>query len=68
MSAGRASPTGFARSKRGLQFALVQDGTGKTAKEIAEMGPWDRALTALLRGRFYREKKRQAEKAQNNGR
>jgi len=68
VNAAKGWLTGFARSKRGLQFALVQDGTGKTAKEIAEMGPWDRALTAMIRGRFYREKKRQAEKAQNQRR
>jgi len=61
--------TGFAlQSKRGLEWAFIQDGTGKTALEILEMNVWDRQLTALIRSRFYREKKRQAEKAQNNGR
>jgi len=61
--------TGFAlQSKRGLEWALIQDGTGKTALEILEMNAWDRQLTALIRSRFYQEKKRQAEKAQSNGR
>lgn len=43
----------------------MQDGTGKDAKEIIEMGRWNRRLTALLRARFYRERNKEAEKAQN---
>lgn len=46
----------FADSKRGLEFALVMDATGKTVGEIHEMGPNDRMATALIRARFYREK------------
>ncbi|QAS68870.1 hypothetical protein HFTV1-gp37 [Haloferax tailed virus 1] len=46
---------GFAKSPRGLEYALVNDATNKTAAEIHEMNESDRALTALLRARFYRE-------------
>jgi len=61
-----ALQTAFAlRSQRGLEYALVMDGTGKTAKEIIEMSPTDRRLTAMLRARFYNEQNEQAEKAQN---
>jgi len=56
--------TGFARSDRGLEFALVQDATGKTAGEIHDMADADRYLTALIRARWYREKKQSAERAQ----
>jgi len=59
---------GFARSDRGLEFALVQDATGKTAGEIYDMADSDRYLTALIRARWYREKKRSAEKAQRQSR
>ena len=59
---------GFAKSRRGLEYALVQDGTNKTAAEIAEMSPSDRMLTALVRARWYQEKKRQSEKAQRQQR
>jgi hypothetical protein len=45
----------------------VQDATGKTAAEIAAMADADRYLTALLRARFYREKGKQAEQAQQGG-
>jgi hypothetical protein len=55
--------TGFVRSQTGLEYALVQDATGKTAAEIHEMGPWDRAVTAMLRMRFYRERNKQSERA-----
>jgi len=67
-SGKREPPKGFAASRAGLEYALVQDATGNSAKEIVEMGRWNRMLTALLRGRFYREKKKQSEKAQNKGR
>lgn len=51
------SQKGFAlHSKKGLQFALVQDGTGKDAKEILEMSDTNKKLTALLRARYYKEK------------
>lgn len=57
MSASRALLRGFAlHSARGLEFALVQDATGKDAKEIIEMGDKNRMLTALLRSRLYKEK------------
>jgi len=49
-------PTGFAKSPEGLEYALVMDGTGKTAAEVHEMDRWDQRLTALLRARFYRER------------
>lgn len=41
------------------------DGTGKTAGEIHDMSDSDRYLTAMLRARWYREKKQAAERAQN---
>lgn len=59
--------TAFARTDRGLEFALVQDGTNKTAAEIYEMADADRYLTAMIRARFYREKGKQAKKAQQKG-
>ena len=46
--------------ERGLEFALVQDATGKTASEIYEMGDADRYLTAMIRARFYRERNKKA--------
>lgn len=49
-----------------MEFALVQDATGKDAKAIAEMGRWNRMLTALVRARWYREKNKQANKAQQS--
>jgi len=62
--------TGFAKSQTALNYALVQDAPGgpTTAREIHKMDRWNRHMTALIRSRFYQEKKRQAEKAQNNGR
>lgn len=48
--------TAFAKSKRGLQYALVQDATGKTASEIRDMADADRYLTAMIRARFYKER------------
>jgi hypothetical protein len=39
-----------------LEYALVQDATGQTAAEIHDMERWNRAVTALLRGRFYKER------------
>ena len=55
MSVRRALRKGFAlRSKRGLEYALVQDATGKTAREIHEMGNLDRELSALTRVRFWK--------------
>jgi len=48
-------PTGFARSKEGTTYALVQDGTNKTAAEIYEMDRYDRMLTAAIRAQYYRE-------------
>ena len=47
-------------NERGLEFALVQDATGKTASEIYKMGDADRYLTAMIRARFYREKNKGA--------
>lgn len=68
VSAKRARRKGFAlHSKKGLEFALVQDGTGKDVKEILEMGDKNRQLTALVRARFYKEKGKEADKAQRNG-
>jgi len=56
---------GFAlHSDKGLQFALVQDGTGKDAKEILDMSRTNRMLTAYIRSRFYKEKSKQAKQAQ----
>lgn len=46
----------FARTPAGLEYALVQDATGKTAGEIHTMGEADRYMTAMLRARYYREK------------
>lgn len=43
---------------------MIQDGTGKTAKEILDMSPSDRRLTALVRARFYKMKKKASERAQ----
>ena len=65
MNGGVVQRTAFARTAKALEWALVQDGTGKTATEIYEMGDADRYLTAMLRARFYREKGRQAKKSQN---
>jgi hypothetical protein len=58
---------GFARSSRGIEYALVQDAPGgpTTASEIHNMGRWDRYLTAMLRARWYREKNKSAKRAQN---
>lgn len=55
---------GFARSRRGLEYALVQDAPGGPTKasEIHKMNRADRMLTALLRNRFYRERSKNAEK------
>jgi len=39
-----------------LEYALVQDATGKTAAEIHEMPEADRYTTALLRARLYQER------------
>ena len=52
----------FARTAKALEWALVQDGTGKTATEIYEMGDADRYLTAMLRARFYKERNKGADK------
>jgi len=43
----------------------VQDATNKTAREIIQMNADDRMLTALIRARYYKEKKKGAEKGQN---
>jgi hypothetical protein len=43
---------------------LVQDGTGKDAKEILDMSRTNRMLTAYIRSRFYKKKGKQAKKAQ----
>lgn len=43
-----------AHSERGLQYALVQDGTGLDGAEIHEMNPSNRMLTAYLRARFWK--------------
>jgi hypothetical protein len=48
--------TGFAKSDRGLEYALVQDATGKSIAEIYDMGEADRYATAMIRARFYRER------------
>jgi hypothetical protein len=53
---GRVPPTGFARSDRGLEYALVQDATGKSVGEIIDMADADRYATAMIRARFYRER------------
>jgi len=45
---------GFARSKEGLEYALVCDATNKTAAEVHRMSPSDRRLTARLRARYYK--------------
>jgi hypothetical protein len=47
---------GFARSEQGLEYALVQDATGKTVSEIYHMADSDRYATAMIRARFYRER------------
>lgn len=47
---------GFAKSSLGLEYALVQDATGKTAAEIHEMSRSNRLVTAMLRRRFLSEK------------
>lgn len=61
-------PKGFAlHSQRGGEFALVQDATGKTAREILRMNADDRMLTALLRARYYKEKQKGAKKGKNRG-
>jgi len=57
--------TGFARSQAGLEYALIQDGTGKTAAEIHNMGRWDRYATAMIRARYYREKNKSSERAKD---
>ena len=45
----------------------MQDATGKTAREIHEMGAMDRELTALVRARYYKERGDAAESAQQGG-
>lgn len=68
MSVRRALRKGFAlHSPKGLEFALVQDGTGKDAKEILDMSEKNRRLTALIRQRYYKEKSKATERAQQNG-
>jgi len=58
--------TDFAKSSdEFLQYALIQDGTGKTFREIYGMDRWDQYLTALVRARWYQEKKRASERSQN---
>lgn len=49
-------------------WAMAQDGTGKTAKELANMSDLNLRLTALLRARYYKIKSDAAEKAQQGGR
>lgn len=44
---------GFARSERGLEYALVQDATDKSVGEIRDMGDADRYATAMIRARFW---------------
>ena len=56
-------PKDFARTDKGLEYALVQDATGKTAGEIREMNDADRYTTAMIRARYYRERN----KKQDNG-
>lgn len=58
---------GFARSRRGLEYALVQDAPGgpTTASEIHQMNDSDRYLTAKLRARFYKE--RNSDSGSGNG-
>jgi len=57
VSASRARLRGFAlHSDKGFEYALVQDGTGKTAKEITQMDDLNRSMTALVRARFYKER------------
>lgn len=46
---------GFAKSERGLEFALVVQATHKTAAEVYQMSKWDRHLTALLQARYLKE-------------
>lgn len=46
--------TGFVRSQTGLEYALVQDATGKTAAEAHRMSRYDRMVTAMLRARFWK--------------
>jgi hypothetical protein len=48
------SRTGFAKSDRGLEYALVQDATGESVGAIHEMSPTDRRVTALVRARFWK--------------
>ena len=65
MNACAGTRTGFAKSSdEFLQYALVQDGTDKTFREIHKMDRWDRYLTALVRARWYQEKKRASERNQ----
>lgn len=45
---------GFAKSPAGLEYALVQDATNKTAGEIHRMAPDDRYTTAALRVRYWK--------------
>ena len=67
MNGGVVQRTAFARTAKALEWALVQDGTGKTATEIYEMSDADRYLTAMLRARFYRERGKAAKRNQNGG-
>ena len=55
------------QSDRGLQYALVMDGTNKTVAEIREMSPTDRMATALVRARFYKEQSDAADRQQQGG-
>jgi len=61
----RASQTGFVKTPKALEYALVQDAPGgpTTAAEIHRMDRWDRYLTAMLRARFYQEKNKGAKQA-----
>lgn len=47
--------TGFARSKRGLVYALAQDATGKSLSELLEMDEFEVYAIAKLRERYYDE-------------
>jgi hypothetical protein len=65
VSAAGVRRTGFARSKQGLEYALVMDATGMTAGEVHEMSASDRYVTAVLRARFYRERSSDGSPRQN---
>jgi len=56
VNASKEPLRGFALHRdEALELALVQDGTGKTAREILNMDRTNRLLTALLRARYYKE-------------